>query len=89
METLHITEEEFRRDLESVLERVRSGIEVVVLQGAKPPVRLSPGQVGRTFSEMLALLPSDSDAVMDDEFARDVQEGIERLRQPLDSAHWD
>ena len=86
---MRITEEELRRNLAALLEKVRDGSEVIVLQGGHPSVRLSSARVGRTIDEMLALLPKDSDAVIDDAFARDILDGINGHREPLDSSRWD
>jgi antitoxin (DNA-binding transcriptional repressor) of toxin-antitoxin stability system len=81
MPELHITEAELARDVHGVLEKVRGGAEVVVeqdhqpvavLRGARPP--------RRKISEVLALIPEDSGAVMDEGFARDVAAAIEAHR---------
>ena len=89
METLHVTADDLRRDLEALLAKAREGAEVIVLQDDQPAVRLSSARVGRTFEEMLALIPRDSDAVMDDSFAADILAGIEAHREPLDTSNWE
>jgi hypothetical protein len=40
-------------------------------------------------SEILALIPKDSTAVMDADFARDVEAAIESYREPVDASKWD
>lgn len=89
MPRLCITEEELARDLRGFLSKVREGVEVVVQDSAQTPVRLLRDSVGRTFSEMLARIPKNSPARMDDSFAQDVLDAIESRREPLDSSKWD
>jgi len=45
--------------------------------------------VRRTISECLALLPEDSQAVIDSGFARDVAAAVESHREPLTPPTWD
>jgi hypothetical protein len=49
----------------------------------------SPIPPRRSISECIALLPEDSTAVIDDDFAKDVEAGIESHREPLDPPAWD
>ena len=85
-----MTEAELARDLHSVLDKVRQGVEVVVEHDHQPVAVLSPAQpIRRKLSEILARMPKDSTAVMDAEFARDVEAAIESHREPLEPPEWD
>jgi antitoxin (DNA-binding transcriptional repressor) of toxin-antitoxin stability system len=90
MAQLHMTEAELARDLHAVLEKVRQGVEVVVEHDHQPVAVLSPAQpIRRKLSEILARMPKDSTAVMDADFARDVEAAIESHREPLEPPEWD
>jgi antitoxin (DNA-binding transcriptional repressor) of toxin-antitoxin stability system len=87
---IHISETEATRNFAEVLDRVRAGAEVVIESGELPiAVIHSPAPPRRTISECIALLPEDSNAVMDAEFAKDVQAAIESHREPLEPPSWD
>jgi hypothetical protein len=43
----------------------------------------------RSISESIALLPEDSTAVMDADFAKDVESAIASHREPLEPPAWD
>jgi len=89
---IHISEEEAARDFASVLACVRAGAEVVIeTEGGNLPVAVihAPVLLRRTISECIALLPEDSTAVMDADFARDVEAAIESHREPLEPPAWD
>jgi len=90
MSTVRITETELARDVHAVLEKVRQGIEVIVEQEHRPvAVIKAPKTAGRLISEVLADLKArGSMAVMDDEFARDVEEGIKAHREPWNPPSW-
>jgi antitoxin (DNA-binding transcriptional repressor) of toxin-antitoxin stability system len=84
---IHISEEEGANDFAWVLARVRAGAEVVIEtgRGHLPVVVIHPpAPPRRTISECIALLPEDSTAVMDADFARDVEAAIESRREPLE-----
>ncbi len=91
MSIVRITETELARDVHAVLEKVRQGIEVIVEQEHRPvAVIKAPKTAGRLISEVLADLKArGSMAVMDDEFARDVEEGIKEHREPWNPPSWD
>lgn len=90
MDVLHITEAELARDLHAVLEKVRSGAEVIVEQNHQPVAVLrSATPARRTISEALALMPKNSSATMDKDFARDIAAAIEGHREALDPPKWD
>jgi len=89
---IHISEEEAARDFSSVLAHVRAGAEVVIeSKGGKLPVAVihAPIPLRRSISECIALLPEDSTAVMDADFARDIEAAIESHREPLEPPAWD
>ena len=83
MAQLHMTEAELARDLHAVLEKVRQGVEVVVELDRQPVAVLRASDPPRRrVSEVLALMPKDSTATMDDDFARDIQAAIDSHREP-------
>ncbi len=84
MATVHMSEAEVARDLHAVLAKVRQGVEIVIEQDHRPfAVLKSSPPVGRLISEIVADLKArGSKAVMDDDFARDIEEGIKAQRQP-------
>ena len=89
--TVHVTEAELARDLHAVLEKVRQGMEVVIEQDNRPVAVLKAPQVkGRMISEVIADLKArGSNAVMDDDFARDVEEAIRAFREPWKPPAWE
>ena len=90
MATIHIPESEAAARFSSLMESIRAGTEVVIESGDVPIAVLAPPPVFlRTLKERIALLPEDSSAVMDEDFARDVAAAIEAHREPLDPPAWD
>ncbi len=89
--TVHITEAELARDVHAVLERVRQGVEVVIEQGNRPVAVLKAPQTrGRRISDVIAALETDgASAVIDEDFARDVEDGIRSHREPWHPPSWD
>ncbi len=89
MATFRISEAEAARDFRALMSRVRAGAEVVIEADAHPVAVLrSPGPPRRTFEEAIALLPANSTAVMDDDFARDIEAAIAAHREPLNPPEW-
>ena len=89
---IHISESDAARDFAGVLARVRAGAEVVIeSEGGNLPVAVihAPAPPRRTISECIALLPEGSTAVMDPDFARDVEAAIESHREPLEPPAWE
>ncbi len=87
---LHISEAELARDVRAVLDRVQSGAEVIVERNAQPVAILRAAEPRRRkLSEIAAALSEDSTAVVDPDFAKDVQDVIESHREPLDPSVWD
>jgi antitoxin (DNA-binding transcriptional repressor) of toxin-antitoxin stability system len=92
---VHISEAEAARDFHAVLARVREGAEVVVEQDDRPvAVIRAPQSAGRPIAECIAIAKAYEERlgyapVPDPDFARDVQEGIDAHREPLDVSMWD
>ena len=89
--TVHMTEAELARDVHAVLEKVRQGVEVVIEQGNRPVAVLKAAQVrGRTISDVIAALEANgASACIDEDFARDVEDGIKSHREPWHPPSWD
>ncbi len=89
--TVRITEAELARDIHAVLARVQEGVEVVVEQDHHPvAVIKSPVVKGRKISEVIAALEAGgANAVIDEDFARDVEEGIKSHREPWNPPSWE
>ena len=76
-QVLHISEADLARDVRSIMQRVQTGAEVVVERNAQPvAVIRTPEPVHRKISECIALLPADSTATIDPDFAKDVDAAI-------------
>jgi len=87
---IRISETEAARDFASVLARVRAGAEVVIESGKLPVAVIhAPAPPRRSISECIALLPEDSAAVMDADFAKDVEAAIDSHRESLEPPAWD
>jgi antitoxin (DNA-binding transcriptional repressor) of toxin-antitoxin stability system len=88
---VRITEAELARDIHAVLARVQEGVEVVVEQDHRAvAVIKSPLVKGRKISEVIAALEvSGANAVIDEDFARDVEEGIKAHREPWNPPSWE
>jgi hypothetical protein len=84
MMTVYVTEAELARDVHAVLAKVRLGVEVIIEQDSRPiAVLKAPQTKGRKLSEVIAALEaSGANAVIDEDFARDVEEGINAHREP-------
>ena len=91
MAALHISEAELARDLHAVLEKVRQGGEVVVEQDHRPVAIMKPAVAGaRTMSEIIrAMEAAGACGVVDEDFARDVEEGIAARNEPWNPPAWD
>jgi antitoxin (DNA-binding transcriptional repressor) of toxin-antitoxin stability system len=89
--TVRMTEAEVARDLHTVLEKVRQGMEVVIEQDTRPvAVIKAPLIRGRKISEVIAALEaSGANAVIDEDFAQDVEDGIKARHQPWNPPSWD
>lgn len=91
MVTVRMSEAELARDLHAVLAKVRQGVEVVIEQDHRPVAVIKPSEpAGRMISEIVADLKArGSGAVMDDDFARDIEEGIKAQREPWNPPSWE
>ena len=87
---IHISEAEAASDFASLMARVRSGTEIVIESGRRLLAFLHPAEpLRRTISECIALIPEDSTATIDPDFAKDVAAAIESHREPLKPPAWD
>ena len=87
---IHISDAEAATDFVSLLARVRAGAEIVIEHDTLPVAVLHPAEpVHRTLSECIALLPENSAATIDPDFAKDVKAAIESHREPLNAPPWD
>jgi antitoxin (DNA-binding transcriptional repressor) of toxin-antitoxin stability system len=87
---IHISEAEASSDFARLLARVRAGEEIIIENGDRPVAVLHPADpVHRTISECIALLPQDSTATVDPDFAKDVEAAVESHREPLNPPEWD
>jgi antitoxin (DNA-binding transcriptional repressor) of toxin-antitoxin stability system len=90
MATIHISEAEAARDFAGLMARVRAGAEVVIEDGPLTVAVLhAPTPPSRSIEECIALLPEDSPAIIDEDFARDVADAVEAHREPLNPPAWD
>lgn len=60
-----------------------------VFGGSMPSTIEYSAPLKRKISQCLALLPKDAGAVMDSDFAKDVEAAIESHREPLEPPAWD
>lgn len=87
---IHISDAEAASDFAALLDRVRTGAEIVIEHDARPVAVLHAAEpVRRTISECIALLPEDSTATVDPDFAKDVEAAVESYREPLSPPAWD
>jgi len=90
MATFHISEAEAARDFAGLLARVRAGTEVVIESDRRPVAVLhTPAPPRRSIEECIALLPADSPATIDEDFAGDVAAAVAAHREPLNPPAWD
>lgn len=87
---IHISEAEAARDFAALMARVRAGEEIVIESGDLPVAVIhAPIPPRRSILECIARLPENSAAVMDADFARDVEAAIASHREPLEPPSWD
>jgi len=83
MEPLHISEGDLAGDVRSILQRVETGGEVIIERDAQPVAVIRPAEPAhRKISECIALMPADSTATIDPDFAKDVEAAIAAHREP-------
>lgn len=87
---MHITEADLARNTASVLDRVQAGVEVIIDRDAMPVAVLRAARPRRRkLSEIAASLPERSVATLDPDFAADVQDFVDRHREPSNSRDWE
>ncbi len=91
---LHVSEADAVRDMASILQRVRSGMEVVIERDTQPvAIVRAAAPVRRTVSECIALAKAHEEETgqaptLDPDFAADVEEIIGN-RKPWNPPSWD
>jgi prevent-host-death family protein len=90
-DVIHISEAEAVSDFASLMARVRSGAEVIIVDNARPVAVVRPAEpYVRLLSESLRLAREHSStATLDEDFAKDVEAAIESHREPLAPPAWD
>lgn len=97
MATVHMSESGVARDHHAVLAKVRQGVEVIIEQDHRPVAVLKSSQAAspvRRLSECIALAKAyEADLgyapIPDEDFASDVQAGIDARRDSLEPPSWD
>lgn len=91
MPQVHMSEDDVAKNFAAVLEQVRHGVEVIIEQDAQPVAVLTPTpRSGRLISECIALAKArGSTAVIDEDFAKDVEEVIRSHQEPWTPPSWD
>ncbi len=87
---LHITEADLVRDVQGMLLRAQTGTEIIIERNAQPIAILRAViPEPRKISECIAMLPEDSSATIDPDFARDVDAAINAHRDPFEPSAWE
>ena len=90
MAAIHISEAEAASDFAGLLARVRAGAEVIIERNSMPvAVVHTPSPTRRSIEECIAMLPENSPAIIDEDFARDVDDAASAHREPLRPPAWD
>jgi antitoxin (DNA-binding transcriptional repressor) of toxin-antitoxin stability system len=97
MATVHMSEAEVARHLHAVLAKVQQGVEVVIEQDHRPIAVLKssmPARPGRKLSKCIALAKAYEAKlgyapIPDENFAKDVQAGIDSRRDSFEPSAWD
>ena len=91
MSTVYMNEHDVARDFAAVLEKIRTGVEVVVEHDRQPvAVIRSARPQGRLLSECIALAEArGATAIPDAGFMKDVEEGIAERSQPWNPPSWE
>ncbi len=87
-----MSDAEAAKDFASLLDRVRTGAEVVIEHNARPVAVVRPAESprGRLLSESIALAEAHGSTVtLDGDFARDLEEIVNSHREPLNPPAWD
>lgn len=91
MSTVRITESDLASDVHGVLEKVREGFEVIVEDNHRPvAVIRAPKRSGRPLSECIALAKArGSNVTLDEDFAKNVEDGIRERSKPWNPPSWE
>lgn len=97
MVIVHMSEAELARDLHTVLAKVQQGVEVIIEQEHRPIAVLKssvPTRPGRKLSECIALAKVYEAnlgyaPMPDEDFAKDVQAGIDSRRDSFELPVWE
>ena len=97
MATVRMSEGEVSRDLHAVLAKMRQGVEVVIEQDHRPVAVLKlsvPVRPGRKLSDCIALAKEYEPKLgfaptPGEDFAKDVQAGIDSRRDSFEPPAWD
>lgn len=90
MAVIHISEGDAARDFAGLMAQVRAGAEVIIERDSTPIAVLhTPSPPRRSIQDCIAMLPVDSRATVDEEFARDVEGIVALHREQLDPPAWD
>lgn len=97
MATVRMSEAEVARDLHAALAKVQQGVEIVIEQDHRPVAVLKPSapvRPGRKLSECIAMARAyeaklGQAPVPDEDFAKDVQAGIDARRDSFEPPPWD
>ncbi|HJZ96916.1 MAG TPA: hypothetical protein VKE70_10455 [Candidatus Solibacter sp.] len=91
MAVIHMTEDELVSNIADVMRRVHEGSEIIVEQDSRQVAVIKPSKpAGRPISDVVDDLKArGSAAVIDDDFARDIEEGIKAHRQPWNPPSWE
>jgi antitoxin (DNA-binding transcriptional repressor) of toxin-antitoxin stability system len=86
-----MTEAELVSNIADVMRRVRQGSEIVIEEDSRPVAVIKPSKpAGRMISEVISDLEArGASAVLDESFARDVEEGIKAHSEPWNPPSWD
>jgi antitoxin (DNA-binding transcriptional repressor) of toxin-antitoxin stability system len=94
-DVIYVSDAEAANNLPSLLDRVCAGAEVVIERDSRPVAVVRPADApGRLISESIALAKAHAaelgyEPTMDPDFAADLEEIINRHRQPLPPPSWD
>jgi len=91
MATIRISEAEAIRNFAGLMAQVRLGTEVVIEKDERAVAVVRPAaSPGRLLSEVIAAAEArGSSALLDGEFAIDVEKAVEAHREPLNAPQWD
>ena len=93
MATIRISEADAARDFAGLMAHVRLGEEVVIESDARAVAVVrpaAPAGPGRLLSELIAAAESrGSSALLDGDFARDLEEAVSSHPEPLNPPSWD